>query len=129
VEYLGHILSHEGVKVDPNKIKDMVEWPIRKTLKNIIGFLGSKSYYCKFFKNYGQIVAPLRALLKKEAFSWTQEVTKYFERLKEAMCTTHILSMPNFTKKIILECDALRDGIGGVLMQEGRPLFFLKQLD
>jgi hypothetical protein len=85
VEYLGHIVSHEGVKVDPKKIKAMMEWPIPKTLKNIRGFLGLMGYYCKFFKNYGQIETPLTILLKEETFSWTQETTKYFEKLKEAM--------------------------------------------
>jgi hypothetical protein len=58
VVYLGHIVSH-GVKVDPNKIKSMREWPIPKTLKKLRGFLGLTGYYCKFFKNYGQIAAPV----------------------------------------------------------------------
>jgi hypothetical protein len=53
VEYLGHIVYHEGFKVDPNKIKSMMEWPIMKTLKNLRGFLGLKGYYCNIFKNYG----------------------------------------------------------------------------
>jgi hypothetical protein len=69
VEYLGHIVSHEGVKVDPNKIKSMREWLIPKNLKKLRGFLGLTSYYCKFVKNYGQIVVPLTTLLNKEAFS------------------------------------------------------------
>jgi hypothetical protein len=101
VEYFDHIVSHEGVKVDPNKIKAMREWLIPKTVKKLRGFLGLACYYCKFVKNYGQMVAPLKTLLNKEAFSLTQGVTKALEKLKdEAMCTTHVLATPDFTKNI-----------------------------
>ena len=59
VEYSGHIVSHEGVKVDPKKIKSMMDWSIPKTLKNIRGFLGMTRYYRKFVYNYGRIETPL----------------------------------------------------------------------
>jgi hypothetical protein len=85
VYYLGHIVSHEGVKVDPNNIKAMMDWPIPKTLKNLRGFLGLTSYYHKFVQHYGRIATPLMALTKKDEFSWTLQETKAFEQLKEVM--------------------------------------------
>jgi hypothetical protein len=63
-------------------------------------------------------------LTKKDAFSWTTEATKAFEQLKEVMCKDPILTTPDFTKTFIVECDALGNGIGVFLMQEGRPLAF-----
>ena len=117
VEYLGHIISHEGVKVYPNNIKAMMDWPIHKTLKNLRGFLGLTGYYRKFLRNYGRISTPLTTLIKKDSFSWTPEETKAFEQLKELMCKSPILTTPDFTKSFIVECDALGNGIGVVLMQ------------
>jgi hypothetical protein len=76
---LVHIVSHKGVKVDPNKIKAMMDWPIPKTLKNLRGFLCLIGYYCKFVQNYGRITTPLMTVTKKDVFSWTLEATKSFE--------------------------------------------------
>jgi hypothetical protein len=127
VEYLGHIVSHEGVKVDPINIKAMMDWMIPKTLKNLRGFLGLTGYCRKFVQNYGRVATPLMKLTKKDAFSWTPEATQYFEQLKEAMCKSHVLTTTDFTKTYIMECDASGNGISVVLMQEGRPLAFESQ--
>eukprot|EP00253_Pinus_taeda_P009445 PITA_09445 len=122
VEYLGHILSHEGVKVEPSKIKAIKEAKIPTSIKQLRGFLRLTGYYRKFVNNYGRIVAPLTTLLNKDAFSWTLEEKKAFKHLKEAMCQAPVLSMPNFMKTFIVECDASRNGIGVVLMQDERSI-------
>jgi hypothetical protein len=73
-------------------------------------------YYCNFFKDYGKIATPLTTLLKKKAFTWNPVADQSFHSLKEAMCMTHFLTLPKFTKIFVLECDALGKGIGVVLM-------------
>jgi len=91
--------------------------------------MGLTDYYFNFVNYYGKIAALLTALLKNNAFSWTPAVDQSFQALKEDMCTTLFLALPDFIKTFFLECDASRKGIGEVLMQDGRPLpFTSKQL-
>jgi hypothetical protein len=119
VEYLGHLVGKDGVRVDPKKIEAMQDWPHLKTLKSLCGFLGLTGYYHKFVNNYRKIAAPLTALLKNNSFTWTPSTAQSFQTLNMAMCTTLVLALPNFTKTFVLECDASGKGIGIVLMQEG----------
>ena len=124
VDYLGHIVSHEGVKVDLDKIKAMMDWADSQTWKSLRGFLGLTGYYRKFVWNYGRIIAPLTTLTKKDAFSQTLEATQAIEQLKEEMCKAPVLTTSYFTETFVVEFDALGNGIGVVLMQEGRPIVF-----
>jgi hypothetical protein len=129
VEYLGHLVGKDGVRVDLKKIEAMKDWPHPKNLKRIRGFTGLTGYYCKFVKNYGKIAAPLTALLRKNSFTWTLATAQAFQTLKTTMCTTMVLALPDFTKTFVLQCDASGKGIDAILMQEGRPLAFTsKQL-
>jgi hypothetical protein len=96
-------------------------------LKNLRGFFGLTGYYRKFVWNYGKIATPLMKLTKKDASSWTPKATQYFEQLKEVMYKDPVLITPDFKKTFIVECDALGNDIGVVLMQEGRPLAFESQ--
>jgi hypothetical protein len=112
VEYLGHIVGKDGVWVDPKKIEAMKDWPHPKTLKILCGFLGLNGILSQVCWNYGKIAAPLTALLKKNAFSWTPTTDQSFQALKDAMCTTPVLALPDFTKTFVLECDVSGKELG-----------------
>jgi hypothetical protein len=127
VEYLGHIVNNDGVLVDPKKIECMKDWPHPKTLNSLCGFLGLTDYYRIFSQNYGKIAAPLTFLLKKNGFTWNLAADHAFQALKYAMCSTHVLSLPDFTKTFVLGCDASGKGIGAIVMQDGRPLAFTRK--
>ena len=91
------------------------------------GFFGFNWVYRKVIKNYGQIAAPLTALLRKNAFVWSTKAELAFHQLKVAVSQPPILALPDFNQPFIIECDASRSGLGAVLMQNHRPIAFHSQ--
>jgi hypothetical protein len=83
VEYLGHLVGKDGVRVDPKNIEAMQDWPHPKTLKSLRGFLGLTGYYRKFVKNYGKIAAPLTTLRKNNSFTWTPDSCSRFSNFED----------------------------------------------
>jgi hypothetical protein len=127
VAYLDHVISEAGVAMDPAKVHAIHEWPAPRSARAVRDFLGLAGYYRKFVHNFGTIVAPLTAVLKKDGFEWFDAAAATFDALKAAASSAPILAMPDFTKPFIVECDALSHGLGTVLVQEGHPVAFFSR--
>jgi hypothetical protein len=117
MSYLGHIISSDGVAMDPERVAAVDSWPSPKTLRVLKGFLGLSGYYRKFIARYGDIARTLTSLLKRDAFRWTDEAEAAFQCLKQALMSAHWLQLPDFNKQFVIECDASGLGFGAVLHQ------------
>lgn len=119
VSYLGHIVTPEGVKPNPEKIRAIQKYPIPKTPKEIKGFLGLLGYYRKFIKDFAKITKPLTSCLKKDAIINIKdpEYLKCVEFCKNILTNEPILQYPNFSESFNLTTDASNFAIGAVLSQ------------
>lgn len=118
VGFLGHVVSTEGIAVDPAKVHEVVEWPTPRRLRDVRAFLGLCAYYRKFILGFSIVAAPLFALTKKDSpFVWDEDCQEAFDRLKSALTSSPILSLPTNEAVYVLDCDASDFGIGAVLSQ------------
>ncbi|MCU5933464.1 hypothetical protein H3U10_19950, partial [Clostridioides difficile] len=125
VKFLGHVITAQGVAVDPSNVESVTKWTPPKTVSQIRSFLGLAGYYRRFIENFSRIARPMTQLLKKdEKFKWTAECDKSFEELKRKLVTAPVLILPDQTKDFQVYCDASRHGLGCVLMQEGRVVAY-----
>ncbi|KAK1679511.1 hypothetical protein QYE76_040359 [Lolium multiflorum] len=121
VGFLGHIISKEGIAVDPSKVAAVTEWEPPKNVGEIRSFLGLAGYYRRFIENFSKIAKPMTELLKKEKkFAWTDACEASFQELKKRLVSAPILCLPDLEKEFQVYCDASHQGLGSVLMQEGK---------
>ncbi|MEL6562292.1 MAG: reverse transcriptase domain-containing protein, partial [Bacteroidota bacterium] len=135
IRYLGHIISSKGIEKDPEKLVKLENWPRPKTMKELNSFLGFANYYRKFVRNFSQIASPLEKLVKKDKSSrqmklvWSKEQESAFIQLKNSLNNAPLLHPANASDTFLLDVDASKVAIGGVLSQidangTEKPVYF-----
>ena len=119
VLHLGHVVSADGIKLNPCKVSAVLDFPAPGSVKELKQFVGLTNYYHKFIHNYASIAEPLQKLLKgkKKLLQWTTGCQQAFDTLKSKLTTSPILGYPDFTCPFVLHSDASASVIDAVLSQ------------
>ena len=125
VAFLGHIISAEGISMDPQKIEAIVNWQPPTNVTEIKIFLGLAGYYRKFVEGFSKIATPLTRLIRKEEkFIWSDACQHSFDELKHRLTSAPVLTLPSGSEGFMVYCDASRQGLGCVLMQHERVIAY-----
>jgi hypothetical protein len=115
VPFLGHVISTEGITMDPNKVKEVLEWKPPMLMSEVRSFLGLAGYNQWFIPNFSKIAKPVTELLKKGSkYIWSDTCDEAFKHLKKLLTTSVVLVQPDTTKPFDVYCDASGTGLGGV---------------
>jgi len=116
---LGHEVSKDGIRPDPENIAKVVNWPVPRKEKDVRSFLGLASFYRRYVQNFAQIATPLNRLLEKDSpFVWTEACQSSFEELKQRLTSPPILGHPVWGEPFIVSTDASDESVGSVLSQQ-----------
>jgi hypothetical protein len=125
VAFLGHVIWKGGISVDPSKVQDVLSWKAPTSVSDIRSFLGLGGYYRRFIKGFSKISKPMTELLEKDKqFEWTSTCEASFQELKKRLTTAPVLVIPDMEKSFFIYCDASGEGLGCVLMQDGRVVVY-----
>ncbi|WVZ80746.1 LOW QUALITY PROTEIN: hypothetical protein U9M48_028201 [Paspalum notatum var. saurae] len=119
------LVSKGGIMVDPSKVSSVMDWKVPEVVKEVRGFLGLAGYCRRFIESFSKIAKPMTSLLEKGAeFIWTKERQAAFDKLKKRLTTAPVLTLPDLTKSFTVYCDASKEGLGCVLMQERKVIAY-----
>ena len=129
INYLGHVVSGEGISTNPKKVEAVTKWPMPQTVYDVRSFLGFVGYYRRFIKNFSKIAKPIREVItglenqskrtaKKTFIKWTEAADSAFKHLKELCVSTPILAYPDYQLPFVLHTDSSSEGLGAVLYQK-----------
>ena len=128
VAFLDHVISSEGVSVDPHKTEVVVSWKPPKNVSEARSFLGLVGYYRKFVEGSSRIAAPLTKLTSKGVkYDWVDAYQQSFEELKGRLTSAPVLALPNERDGFVVYNDASRQGLGCVLMQNDRVIAYVSR--
>ena len=119
LSFLGHIVSSEGIQIDPERTASVLQFPPPKDAKGIARFIGMANFFNKFIPNFADIAAPLNILRKKGIkFIWGQEQETAFQKIKKIISSPPVLATADFSRRFLLRTDASGSAVGCVLLQK-----------
>jgi hypothetical protein len=133
LQFLGHIITSEGIKPDPRKVKVVQDMSVPEDQSALRRFLGLTNYFRKYIRDYARITVPLTDLIEgnlskrqtsKVKINWSPEGLVAFDSLKYSLVTAPVLTLPDFTKPFEVIADASDFALGAILIQEGKPIAY-----
>ena len=125
VSFLGHVVSKDGISVDPGKVEAVSNWSQPTNVSEVRSFLGLAGYYRWFVEGFSRLASPLTNLTRKNVkFQWSDACVKSFVELKKRLITAPILAIPTGSGGMVVYSDASKSGLGCVLMQNGRVIAY-----
>ena len=122
---MGHIISEQGLAVDPEKIKAIRDWLVPTDVSAVRSFIGIVGYYRRFVERFSAIAYPITSLQRKGTkFEWTEKFQNIFEQLKLKLTTAPILKIADPDKEFVVCPDACREGLRGVMLQENSVIAY-----
>jgi hypothetical protein len=117
VPFLGHVLSRDGIFVDPTKVQEVLDWKAPTMVSKVRSFLSLAGYCRRFILDFSKIAKPMTQLLHKDVkFFWNLECEEAFHTLRTLLTFAPILAQPNIEKPFDVYCDGSDTGLGCVLM-------------
>ena len=125
VGFLRHVVSADGIYVDPQKVEAVASWDQPTTVTEVRSFLGLTGYYRRFIEGFSRIAGPLHCLTRNGVkFEWTERCEESFQTLKEKLTSATVLTLPEGNEVFKVYSDASRQGLGCLLMQHKRVVAY-----
>ena len=126
VDYHGHVITGEGLKVSREKVKAILDMPVPNDKQAVQRLIGLVTYLSKFVENFSDVIQPLRECvkLKNRSFHFDEPQKECFAKIKEVLTTAPVLKFYSMSKPITVLCDSSKTGLGAVILQGGRPVAY-----